>query len=100
VRGQPADEITYAEWYRPDDTYSCAFCGEIIERSGYDPCQVVVESHRENPDAPGYWWFAAHACVPQAFEPGLRRDVEDEYEYPPREPEESGPESAKRNVGS
>ena len=74
----------YAEWYRPGDTYSCAFCGEIIEHVGYDPCEVIVASHRADPEAPGYWWFSAHAaCVPKAFEPGLRQSVEDEYAYPP-----------------
>ena len=71
-------------WYRPGDTYACAFCGEVIEHAGYDPCMVTVESHREDPTAPGCWWFPAHAaCVPKAFEPALRRDVEAEYAYPP-----------------
>jgi hypothetical protein len=70
-----------AEWYDPNATYICAFCGEIIEHVGFDPCQVNVDAARIDPEDPGLWSFPVHAmCVRDALDPVLRAEVGHLYE--------------------
>jgi hypothetical protein len=72
------------DWsYSPDELYECAFCGKLIEHTGWDPCHVVVESARDFGQRPGLWSFFAHArCVPAAFSEDLRDQVADAYDVP------------------
>jgi len=73
--------MEFAEWYDPNEPYECAFCGKIIERGGYDPCRVDVESHRLEPNDPGSWLFWVHAaCVRDALSTDLRDAVGYSYE--------------------
>ena len=59
----------------------------MIEPAGYDPCQVTVESCREDPEDPGAWWFWAHAtCVRDALHPELCEQVGYGYEPGHEEP--------------
>jgi hypothetical protein len=76
--------VSTAEWFNASGVYVCAFCGQAIELGGFDPCQVTVESHRENPDDPEAWWFWAHAlCVRDRFNPDCARDIPREIYVPP-----------------
>jgi hypothetical protein len=72
------------DWsYEPDATYECAFCGQVIDHTGWDPCEVTVQAARDVGDAPGRWLFWAHAkCVPASFSENLRVEVQCAYELP------------------
>jgi|1185.fasta_scaffold38239_1 hypothetical protein len=72
------------EWpYDHQGTYECAFCGQVIDHAGWDPCEITVRAARDVGDAPGHWVFWAHApCVPASFSEDLRVNVQSEYEPP------------------
>jgi hypothetical protein len=69
------------EWYDPDSVYECAFCGELMEHTGYDPCEVNVGAARaDRPNSSQHWQFWVHAaCVPAAFTASLRDAAGDSY---------------------
>jgi hypothetical protein len=74
-----------AAWYEPNNTYWCAFCNREIDHAGFDPCQVYVESHRDDPTDPGTWLFWAHAlCIRDAFHPEFAHDIPRETYVPRR----------------
>jgi hypothetical protein len=76
--------LTERDWYDPEMTYECAFCGEEIEHDAFDPCEVEVQAARSVGNDAGTWFFWAHAaCVPAAFHEGLRTEVTADYR--PRE---------------
>ena len=46
------------EWpYDREGTYECAFCGQVIDHAGWDPCEITVQAARDVGDAPGHWVF-------------------------------------------
>jgi hypothetical protein len=72
------------DWaYDSDQTYECAFCGQVIEHMGWDPCEVTVQGARDVGRAPGHWTFWAHArCIPASFSADLRAQVGSAYDPP------------------
>jgi hypothetical protein len=64
----------------------CAFCGQPIERSGWDPCSVQVSADKRDGREVRGWTFGAHAaCVVAAMHPVLRNEVAGAYAYPPED---------------
>ena len=71
-------ETNEHEWYVEaggdgEGRYQCAFCGQPIEPTGFDPCEVAVQAARSialggDHWDPGMWWCYVHAaCVPRAM---------------------------------
>jgi hypothetical protein len=57
----------------------CAFCGEMMQPEGWDPCSVEVWAAAEQVS----WHFGAHAaCVLASFHPEFRAAVASDYEFP------------------
>jgi hypothetical protein len=70
------------QWYDPNQSYSCAICGEVIAPMGYDPCRVTIEARPADASTYGSWEYWVHAqCVPRTFEPALRQASERDGVY-------------------